>query len=70
LKNKDNIRKPVKSLIIVIHITTMDEIYKTSKNITRKNITISYKINKEKIKIAVNIIDKNEQLTMGVQYML
>jgi hypothetical protein len=36
-----------------------------TKNITRKNRKpISYKINKEQVKTAVNIIDKNEQLTM------
>ena len=39
--------------------------YKITKNITRKNRTpISYKINKEQVKTAVNMIDKNEQLTM------
>lgn len=39
--------------------------YKTTKNITRKNrIPISYKINKDQVKTAVNMIDKNEQLTM------
>ena len=38
--------------------------YKTSKNITRKNRKpISYKINKEQVKTAVNMIDKNEQIT-------
>ena len=40
--------------------------YKTSNNITRKNRTpVSYKINKEQVKTAVNMIDKKEQLTMG-----
>ena len=40
--------------------------YKTTKNITRKNRTpISYKINKDQVKTAVNMIDKNEQLTMN-----
>jgi len=39
--------------------------YKTTKNLTRKNRkSISYKINKEQVKTAVNMIDKNEQLTM------
>ena len=39
--------------------------YKTTKNISRKNRTpISYKINKDQVKTAVNMIDKNEQLTM------
>jgi len=39
--------------------------YKITKNITRKNRKpISYKINKEQVKTAVNMIDKNEQLTM------
>jgi len=38
---------------------------KTTQNITRKNRKpISYKINKDQVKTAVNIIDKNEQLTM------
>jgi len=38
--------------------------YKTSKNITRKNRKpISYKINKEQVKTAVNMIDKNGQIT-------
>ena len=36
--------------------------YKTTKNITRKNRKpISYKINKEQVKTAVNMIDNNEQ---------
>ena len=39
--------------------------YKTTKNITRKNRKpISYKINKEQVKTALNMIDNNEQLTM------
>lgn len=39
--------------------------YKITKNLTRKNRNpISYKINKEQVKTAVNMIDKNEQLTM------
>ena len=39
--------------------------YKTTKNITRKNRKpISYKINKDQVKTAVNMIDKNEQLTI------
>jgi transposase len=39
--------------------------YKTTKNLTRKNRKpISYKINKEQVKTAVNIIDNNEQITM------
>ena len=41
------------------------QIYKTNKNLTRKNKKpISYKIHKEQVKSAVNMIDKNEQLTM------
>ena len=39
--------------------------YKTTKNITRKNRKpISYKINKDQVKTAVNMIDKNEQFTI------
>jgi len=39
--------------------------YKITKNLTRKNRKpISYKINKEQVKTAVNMIDKNEQITM------
>ena len=39
--------------------------YRNTKNITRKNRKpISYKINKEQVRSAVNMIDKNEQLTM------
>ena len=39
--------------------------YKITKNLTRKNRNpISYKINKEQVKTAVNMIDKNEQITM------
>jgi len=39
--------------------------YKITKNLTRKNRNpLSYKINKEQVKTAVNMIDKNEQLTM------
>ena len=39
--------------------------YRTTKNLTRKNRKpISYKINKEQVRTAVNMIDKNEQLTM------
>jgi len=38
--------------------------YKITKNLTRKNRKpISYKINKEQVKTAVNMIDKNEQIT-------
>jgi hypothetical protein len=39
--------------------------YKITKNLTRKIRTpISYKINKDQVKNAVNIVDKNEQITM------
>jgi transposase len=39
--------------------------YKTTKNLTRKiRNPISYKINKDQVKNAVNIVDKNEQITM------
>lgn len=66
LKNKDNIRKTCK--IFDCNKSTLHrwiQIYKTNKNLTRKNRKpISYKINKEQVKSAVNMIDKNEQLTM------
>jgi len=39
--------------------------YRNTKNITRKNRKpISYKINKEQVRSAVNMIDNNEQFTM------
>jgi transposase-like protein/transposase len=66
LKNKDNIRKTCK--IFDCSKTSLHrwiDRYKTTKNITRKNRTpISYKINKDQVKTAVNMIDKNEQLTI------
>jgi transposase len=66
LKNKDNIRKTCK--IVDCSKTSLHrwiDRYKTTKNITRKNRTpISYKINKDQVKTAVNMIDKNEQLTI------
>jgi transposase len=66
LKNKDNIRKTCK--IFDCNKSTLQrwiQIYKTNKNLTRKNRKpISYKINKEQVKSAVNMIDKNGQLTM------
>ena len=66
LKNKDNIRKTCK--IFDCSKTSLQrwiDRYKTTKNVTRKNRTpISYKINKDQVKTAVNMIDKNEQLTI------
>ena len=66
MKNKDNIRKTCK--IFDCSKTSLHrwiDRYKTTKNITRKNRTpISYKINKDQVKTAVNMIDKNEQLTI------
>jgi transposase len=66
LKNKDNIRKTCK--IFDCSKTSLQrwiDRYKTTKNITRKNRKpISYKINKDQVKTAVNMIDKNEQLTI------
>ena len=66
LKNKDNIRKTCKIFdCSKISLQRCIDRYKTTKNITRKNRTpISYKINKDQVKTAVNMIDKNEQLTM------
>ena len=66
LKNKDNSRKHCK--IFDCSKTSLQrwiDRYKTTKNVTRKNRTpISYKINKDQVKTAVNMIDKNEQLTI------
>lgn len=66
LKIKTILEKHVKYLIVVNH--HYNDGYKhtkTSKNITRKNRKpISYKINKEQVKTAVNMIDNNEQITM------
>jgi len=66
LKNKDNIRKTC--IIFECSKSSLQrwiDRYKTTQNITRKNRKpISYKINKDQVKTAVNIIDKNEQLTM------
>ena len=40
--------------------------YKTSKNLTRKNRKpISYKITKPQVKTALELLKKNEQLTMN-----
>ncbi len=40
--------------------------YKNNKNLTRKNRNpISYKVKKEQVTTALNIVDKNEQLTMN-----
>ena len=39
--------------------------YNTTKTLTRKNRNpVSYKINKEQVRTAINTIDKNEQITM------
>ena len=39
--------------------------YKTTKILTRKiRKPVSYKINQEQVKTALNVVDKNEQLTM------
>ena len=39
--------------------------YNTTKTLTRKNRNpVSYKINKEQVRTALNTIDKNEQITM------
>jgi transposase-like protein len=40
--------------------------YKTQKNINRKNReSISYKINKDQVKTAIDVLKTNEQLTMN-----
>ena len=66
LKNKDNIRKTCKIFdCSKSSLQRWIQTYKTSKNITRKNRKpISYKINKDQVKTAVNMIDNNEQITM------
>ena len=67
LKNKDNIRKTCK--IFDCKKSTLQrwiKRYETTKNLTRRNRKpISYKITKPQVKTAVNMIDKNEQLTMN-----
>jgi len=63
LKNKDNIRKTCK--IFECSKSSLQrwiDRYKTTKNITRKNRKpISYKMNKDQVKTAVNIIEKNDE---------
>lgn len=67
LENKDNIRKTCK--IFDCKKSTLQrwiQRYKTSKNITRRNRkSISYKITKPEVKNALDLLKKNEQLTMN-----
>jgi transposase len=67
LKNKDNIRTTCKIFdCSKSSLQRWIQKYKTSKNLTRKNRNpVSYKINKEQVKTALNTIDKNEQITMN-----
>lgn len=66
LNNKDNIRKTCK--IFDCKKSTLHrwiQRYKIYKNITRKNRkSISYKINKEQVNTALELLKKNEQITM------
>jgi transposase len=66
LKNNDNIRNTCKIFdCSKSSLQRWIQKYNTNKNITRKKRTpISYKINKEQVKTAINMIDNNEQLTM------
>ena len=53
----------VKYLIVKNHHYI--DVYKTKKNLQRKPRTaISYKVKKEQVKIALKLVDNNEQLTM------
>ena len=67
LKNKDSMDKVCK--IFNCKKSTLKDwvhYYKNNKNLTRKNRNpISYKVKKEQVKTALNIVDKNEQLTMN-----
>ena len=67
LKNKDNIRKTCK--IFDCKKSTLQrwiKRYETTKNLTRRNRkSISYKITKPQVKTALELLKKNEQLTMN-----
>jgi len=62
-KTKTILEKLVKYLI-KSSLQRWIQIYKTSKNLTRKNRKfISYKINKEQVRTAINMIVENELLS-------
>ncbi len=67
LKNKDNIRNTCK--IFDCKKSTLQrwiKRYNSSKNLTRRNRKpISYKITKPQVKTALELLKKNEQLTMN-----
>jgi len=67
INNNDNIRKTCK--IFDCKKSTLQrwiKMYETSKNLTRKNRkSISYKITKPQVKTALELLKKNEQLTMN-----
>jgi transposase len=66
LKNKDNIRKTCK--IFDCKKSTLQrwiQRYNSTKNLTRRNRTnVSYKITKPQVKTALDVLKKNEQITM------
>ena len=66
LKNKDNIRKTCK--IFDCKKSTLQrwiQRYNSTKNLTRRNRkNVSYKITKPQVKTALDVLKKNEQITM------
>jgi len=66
LKNKDNIRKTCK--LFDCKKSTLQrwiQRYNSTKNLTRRNReNVSYKITKPQVKTALDILKKNEQITM------
>lgn len=72
LKNNDNIRKTCK--IFDCKKSSLQrwiKRYETSKNLTRKNRQpISYKVKKEEVKTALNILNDHEQFTMSELLMM
>ena len=67
LKNKDKLRKTCKIFgCTKSSLQRWVQRYKTQKNLTRHNRTpISYKIKKEQVKTAINLLKTNEQVTMN-----
>jgi transposase len=66
LKNKDNIRKTCK--IFDCKKSTLQrwiQRYNSTKNLTRRNRkNVSYKITKPQVKNVLDVLKKNEQITM------
>ena len=69
LKNKDNIRKTCK--IFDCKKSTLQrwiQRYNSTKNLTRRNRkNVSYKITKPQVKTALDVLKKNEQITLTTQ---